>query len=105
MLEEDDDGFKDFQKPSSMDPALARIKSRNSSGGDEGVGAPRSRAQSFTAHRKISPTERERANSFSQLKSSKYLERVKMRREQKPIHECVSFVFLVIGACSLYFLA
>jgi len=92
VLEEDDDGFKDFQKPSSMDPALARIKSRNSSGGDEGVGAPRSRAQSFTAHRKISPTERERANSFSQLKSSKYLERVKMRREQKPVPELFSVV-------------
>ena len=87
MIEEDDAGFRDFQKPSSMDPALARIKERNSSG-DDGVGAPRSRAQSYSVHRKISPTERERANSFSQLKSSKYLERVKMRREQKPVQKC-----------------
>ena len=84
FLEDDDvDGFKDFQKPSSMDPALARVKCRDSSGDDGG--APRSRAQSFTTHRKISPIERERANSFSQLKSSKYLERVKRRREQKPV--------------------
>lgn len=91
MIEEDDAGFRDFQKPSSMDPALARIKERNSSG-DDGVGAPRSRAQSYSVHRKISPTERERANSFSQLKSSKYLERVKMRREQKPVPELFSVV-------------
>merc|ERR1740137_308960 len=74
-----------------MDPALARMKERNLSG-EDGVGPPRSRAHSFTAHRKISPTERERANSFSQLKSSKYLERVKMRREQKPVPELFSVV-------------
>lgn len=89
--EDDDDGFKDFQKPCSMDPALARMKERNLSG-EDGVGPPRSRAHSYSVHRKISPTERERANSFSQLKSSKYLERVKMRKAQKPVPELFSVV-------------
>eukprot|EP00092_Neocalanus_flemingeri_P108594 GFUD01139469.1.p1 GENE.GFUD01139469.1~~GFUD01139469.1.p1 ORF type:complete len:1170 (+),score=333.86 GFUD01139469.1:112-3621(+) len=88
LLNEDDDGFKDFQ---SMDPALARKKERNSSG-DNGAGTPRSRAQSYSVHRKISPTERERANSFCQLKSSKYLERVRMRKEQNAVPELFSVV-------------
>ena len=97
FLEDDNaEGFRDFQKPSSIDPALARVKSRNSSG-DEVIGAPRNRSQTFSAHRKISPTERERASSFSQLKSSKYLERVKKRREQKP----VQFVLCVYSGCAI----
>ena len=97
FLEDDNvEGFRDFQKPSSIDPALARVKSRNSSG-DDCIGSPRSRSQTFSAHRKISPTERERASSFSQLKSSKYLERVKKRREQNP----VKFVFCVYLGCAI----
>jgi len=91
LEDENAEGFRDFQKPSSVDPALARVKSRNSSG-DDVSGAPRNRSQTFSANRKISPTERERASSFSQLKSSKYLERVKKRREQKPVPELFSVV-------------
>ena len=93
MIDEDE-GFRDFQKKSNIDPALARIKERTLSGDD--TGNQRNRAQSFSVHRKISPTERERASSFSQLKSSKYMERVKKMREKKAVRWIDVFLYSVI---------
>ena len=92
FLDEDIDCFKDFQKPSHIDPAIARIRERDE---DEGNITTRARAQSFSTHRKISPTERERASSFSQLKSSKYLERVKMRKEQKLVKKILTTLMTI----------
>merc|ERR1711892_793315 len=66
------EGLKDFQKQRSFS-------------GDSGPTiSMRERALSFTkvVGRKISPPEsRERCHTFSQLKSSMYLDRVKQRRE------------------------
>ena len=46
----------------------------------------RDRTNSFSLNRNLYP-ERERANTFTQMKSHNYLERVKMRRMQNMVIE------------------
>ena len=55
----------------------------------------RDRTNSFSLNRNLYP-ERERSNTFTQIKSHNYLERVKIRRMQK----MVIIWFLEIGVAS-----